>query len=112
MSAKKAIQTQSQPRYAFWFSAVFVTLLLTFAPFNKALFNLSFLQFENPIYYAILFGSITLLVVAISLYFNRKSQISDPILHILVWLIPLSLFISAISPVSHSLAVNGVYIYL
>ncbi|MEX1029329.1 MAG: O-antigen ligase family protein [Paenibacillaceae bacterium] len=110
MVAKKAQQTQ--PRYAFWFLATFIILFLIIAPFNKALFNLSFLQFENPIYYAILYGSIALLVVAISLYFTKKNPLNDPILHILVWLIPLSLFISSLSAVSHSLALNGVYIYL
>jgi hypothetical protein len=110
MVAKKNLQTQ--PRYAFWIISMFVILFFNIAPFKKALFNMMFLQFENPIYYSVLFGSIALLAIAISLYFNKLTSLNDPILHIVVWLIPLSMFLSSLSPVSHSLAVNGVYIYL
>lgn len=114
MVAKKAqqVQMQPQPRYAFWILTTFVIMFLIIAPFKAALFNMMFLQFENPIYFSIFFGSIALIALAISLYFNKLKSLNDPILHIVVWLIPLSMFLSSLSPVSHSLAVNGVYIYL
>lgn len=110
MVAKKFQQTQ--PRYSFWSISLFIILFLFTAPFNKGLFNGGLLQYENPMYYSILFGSIALLIVAISMFFSKKNPLDDPLLHIIVWLIPLSLFISSLSAASHTLAVNGVYIYL
>src|SRR5690554_1971987 len=111
MVAKKA-QLQSQPRYLFWFLSLFIIALLIIAPYHEGLFNGNLLQFENPILYTILFGSIAFLILAISMVFSKRNLLEDSLPSLLVWLLPLSLFISSWSAVSPSLALNGVYIYL
>jgi O-antigen ligase len=111
MVAKKT-QLQSQPRFLFLFLSLFIIAVLLIAPYNEGLFNGNLLQFEKPIFITILFGSIAFLLLTISMFFSKSNLLEYSLPSLLVWLVPLSLFISSWTAASHTLAVNGVYIYL
>ena len=90
----------------FWVLIVGIILLWTWAPFQAALFNGQQLNFERPLYWAVVIASL-LLILGIVLYYKKfKLEEQRDWLATLILLLPLSYVISLISAASHYLAMN------
>lgn len=91
----------------FWAILSFVVLFLFFAPFQShALFNGNIEQFETPIYGAVIWGSIFLMVLAIYYWSHWRLRNVGDILTIAVWAVPFTYLISQFSAASDHLAGN------
>ncbi len=96
----------------------FLTALFFFSPFYKGLFNggnpssITAFIFNQPIYTTLLFASLAMFIFTGYTYKYMKFQDKKDILHLLVWLIPLSFLISKISAASPSLSTNMLFIYM
>lgn len=113
MSKVKKSRTSTSELVLFF--TIFIFLLV--APFHKGLFNGNGLwngfysnsfAFENPIYGALQWTSIILIVVSLLLFVKWKSNESSDLFAILVWLIPLSYFVSTFQAAAmhaHSLSI-------
>jgi len=117
MSKRKSRKTQSisledSKSVSFWLVMGFVILFMLIAPYYKALFNGGQWTFEGPIYRSIMWTSAALLVISIYLFKRWKLNDHRDILGIVIWFIPLSYFISAISAASPHEAMNGAYIHV
>ncbi len=104
---------QVDERYSvlFWLVMAFVALFLFIAPFKQGLFNGGTVNFEGPIYHAMLWTFIALMIVSIYFFFHWKLQDHRDILSIAIWLIPLSYVLSLFNAVSYHSALNSVYIH-
>ncbi len=97
----------------FWLISSYVVLFLFIAPFSRGLFNGGQLDFLKPIYVALIWSSIILLVTAIHLFSHWKAEgPRTQLLHFAIWLIPLAYLLSLIQSASHSFAVESLYIHL
>ncbi|WP_405080481.1 O-antigen ligase family protein [Paenibacillus chitinolyticus] len=90
----------------FWLLIGFVTLFLFWAPFQKALFNGNSLNFERPIYSAVIWASIFLFLTGIYFFYFWKLRERKDLLSLLIFLIPLSYLISLLPAASKYSAVN------
>ncbi|MCY9592025.1 O-antigen ligase domain-containing protein [Paenibacillus chitinolyticus] len=90
----------------FWLLIGFVTLFLFWAPFQKALFNGNSLNFERPIYSAVIWASIFLFLTGIYFFYFWKLRERKDLLSLFIFLIPLSYLISLLPAASKYSAVN------
>ncbi|MFC9777661.1 O-antigen ligase family protein [Paenibacillus chitinolyticus] len=90
----------------FWLLIGFVTLFLFWAPFQKALFNGSSLNFERSIYSAVIWASIFLFLTGIYFFYFWKLRERKDLLSLFIFLIPLSYLISLLPAASKYSAVN------
>ncbi|QGQ98492.1 O-antigen ligase domain-containing protein [Paenibacillus psychroresistens] len=91
----------------FWALLSFVVLFLFFAPFQShALFNGNIEAFETPIYGAVVWSSIFLLILSIYYWGHWRLRNFGDILNIAIWVIPFSYLISQFGAASHHLASN------
>ncbi|MDB5054942.1 MAG: O-antigen polymerase [Bacilli bacterium] len=99
----------------FWAILAFIVIYMFFIPYNyigPALFNGNTMQFEPPIYTAVLWSSIFLMVLSIFYFFHWRLQQQRDVLSMAIWLIPLSYTISLFGAASHQLASNMLLIVL
>jgi len=89
-----------------------VAFILLVFPYDKALFNAGIWQFEGPIYWSVLLGSIALLLTTPYFYKNWTLREHRDVWGLMVWLIPLSYLISVMSAASYHSAINSIYIYV
>ncbi|MVP01452.1 O-antigen ligase family protein [Paenibacillus lutrae] len=84
----------------FWLLIGFASLFLFWAPFQKALFNGNSLDFERPIYSAVVWASIFLLMIAVYFFYFWKLRDRKDLLSILIFLLPLCYLISLVPAAS------------
>lgn len=105
--------TSDKNSLLFWLSMAFVVFFLVFVPYDKdgpALFNGNIAQYEGPIYSAVLWSAIFLVVAAIYFFFHWRLRDQRDLLSFAIWLVPLSYVISLIPAASHQFATNMVLI--
>jgi O-antigen ligase len=91
----------------FWALLSFVVLFLFFVPFQShALFNGNIETFETPIYGAVVWSSIFLMILSIYYWGHWRLKNQGDILNLAIWAIPFSYLISQFSAASHHLAAN------
>ncbi|WP_410770712.1 O-antigen ligase family protein [Fontibacillus sp. BL9] len=95
---------------ALWVLMIGLILFLVWAPFQAGLFNGLVLNFEKPIFWAVLIGS--LLIIAWVAAFFKKIKLEDQRdwTTIGILLIPLTYILALIPAVSHYFAMNAVLI--
>lgn len=95
---------------ALWVLMVGLILFLVWAPFQAGLFNGLVLNFEKPIFWAVLIGS--LLSIAWVAAFFKKVKLEDQRDWTAVWvvLIPVTYVLALISAASHYYAMNAILI--
>ncbi|MNW35958.1 O-Antigen ligase [compost metagenome] len=107
--AKTSTRDDKRPAI-FWVLIVGIILFLAWAPFQAALFNGQMLEFEKPLYGALIISMI-LLILGIATYYKKfKLEDQRDWLAILVMLLPLTYVLSLISAASHYLAMNMVVV--
>lgn len=91
----------------FWALLGFVVIFLFVAPFQShALFNGNIELFETPIYGAVIWGSIFLIILSIYYWSNWRLRNTGDLLSITVWAIPLTYLISQFTAASAHFAGN------
>ncbi|MBP1157477.1 MULTISPECIES: O-antigen ligase family protein [unclassified Paenibacillus] len=94
----------------FWILSSFSVIFLFWSPFQKALFNGNSFDFERPIYSALIWSCIILLLVSIYLFYHWKVNTVSDLLSIIIWLIPLTYFISSFGAASSYYSSNMTFI--
>ncbi|MBJ8191567.1 polymerase, partial [Bacillus cereus] len=107
--AKTSTRDDKRPAM-FWVLIVGMILFLAWAPFQAALFNGQMLDFEKPLYWAVIIASILLILAIVSYYKKFKLEEQRDWLAVLVLLLPLSYVLSLTSAASHYLAMNMVVV--
>ncbi|MDH2333425.1 O-antigen ligase family protein [Paenibacillus polymyxa] len=107
--AKTSTRDDKRPAM-FWVLIVGMILFLAWAPFQAALFNGQMLDFEKPLYWAVIIASILLILAIVSYYKKFKLEEQRDWLAVLVLLLPLSYVLSLASAASHYLAMNMVVV--
>ncbi|MEK5478185.1 O-antigen ligase family protein [Paenibacillus sp. FSL R5-0407] len=109
---KKAIASRTGEKFpsALWVLVVGLILFLVWAPFQAGLFNGLVMNFEKPIFWAVLIGSL-LLIVWVAAFF-KKIKLEDQRDWTAIWvvLIPVTYVLALISAASHYYAMNAVLI--
>lgn len=95
---------------ALWVLVVGLVLFLVWSPFQAGLFNGLVINFEKPIFWAVLVGS--LLGIAWVAAFYKRIKLEDQKDWMAVWvlLIPITYLLSLLSAASHYFAMNAVLI--
>ncbi|MEJ3718841.1 O-antigen ligase family protein [Paenibacillus polymyxa] len=107
--AKTSTHDDKRPAM-FWVLIVGMILFLAWSPFQAALFNGQMLEFEKPLYCALIISMI-LLILGIATYYKKfKLEDQRDWLAVLVMLLPLTYVLSLISAASHYLAMNMVVV--
>jgi O-antigen ligase len=96
----------------YWLIMLYVIMFLFITPFQKALFNGGSVQFERPIYTALVWSAIALFLLSIYFFYNWKLSDKLDVLSLFIWLIPISCLVSVINSASFHLAMNSVYIHV
>lgn len=107
--AKTSTRDDKRPAM-FWVLIVGMILFLAWAPFQAALFNGQMLDFEKPLYWAVIIASILLILGIVTYYKKFKLEEQRDWLAVLVLLLPLTYVISLTSAASHYLAMNMVVV--
>ncbi|GIQ71255.1 hypothetical protein DUZ99_13255 [Xylanibacillus composti] len=107
MQEEKAHQS-----FLFWLILSFALAFIFIAPFYKGLFNGNSFFFERPIYTAVMWGSVALIIVSIYLFTKWKLQNHRDILAIAVWFIPICYLLSMMNATSKHLASIELYIQI
>jgi hypothetical protein len=94
----------------FWLLISFVTLFLFWAPFQKALFNGNTVDFERPIYSALVWISIIMFLLAIYFIYSWSLITFRDVMSIFVWLLPICYLLSTFSSASSYFSANMLYI--
>lgn len=94
----------------FWVLIVGMILFLAWAPFQAGLFNGQMLDFEKPLYWALILSTVLLILGIVTYYKKFKLEDQRDWLAVLVMLLPLSYILSLISAASHYLAMNMVVV--
>ncbi|MGF9713259.1 O-antigen ligase family protein [Paenibacillus naphthalenovorans] len=94
----------------FWLLSSISVIFLFWSPFQKALFNGNSFDFERPIYSALIWSCIILFLVAIYLFYHWKVHTLSDLMSIIVWLIPLTYFISSFGAASSYYSSNMTFI--
>ncbi|MFD0615924.1 O-antigen ligase family protein [Paenibacillus sp. GCM10027629] len=105
------LQQQENPLIYWILMGVFVFFLL-WSPLWAALFNGQQVPFERPLYEAMRWVSIIMLVLGIYLFKNWKPKDMKDWYALLIFALPLTYLIALIPAASHYQALNMVYIYL
>ncbi|OPA76085.1 hypothetical protein BVG16_17870 [Paenibacillus selenitireducens] len=96
----------------YWLLMGITVLFLLWAPLWAALFNGQEFTFERPIYQAMRWVAVIMLLLGIYLFKNWKFHDTKDGFALLILALPLSYLISLIPAASHYQALNMVYIYL
>lgn len=109
---KKAATSRDEKNFPAALAVLIVGIIafMVWAPFQAGLFNGLILDFEKPIYWAILVGSLLLLVWNVSFFKSIKLDDQRDWTSIFVLLLPLTYIISLISAASQYFATNMVMI--
>ncbi|WP_342434539.1 O-antigen ligase family protein [Paenibacillus sp. FSL H7-0442] len=107
--AKTSTRDDKRPAM-FWVLIVGMILFLAWAPFQAALFNGQMLDFEKPLYWALIISTILLILGIVTYYKKFKLEDQRDWLAVLVILLPLTFVLSLISAASHYLAMNMVVV--
>ncbi|MEK5140641.1 O-antigen ligase family protein [Paenibacillus sp. FSL M7-0134] len=107
--AKTSTRDDKRPAM-FWVLIVGMILFLAWAPFQAALFNGQMLDFEKPLYWALIISMILLILGIVTYYKKFKLEDQRDWLAVLVILLPLTFVLSLISAASHYLAMNMVVV--
>ncbi|MBE0341065.1 O-antigen ligase domain-containing protein, partial [Paenibacillus sp. 28ISP30-2] len=107
--AKTSTRDDKRPAI-FWVLIVGIILFLAWAPFQAALFNGQMLDFEKPLYWALIISTILLILGIVTYYKKFKLEDQRDWLAVLVMLLPLTYVLSLISAASHYLAMNMVVV--
>lgn len=94
----------------FWLLAGMTTLFLFWAPFQKALFNGNTVDFERPIYTALIWGFIILLLLAFYLFNHWDISTHQDVVGLLIWFMPISYVLAKFAEASHYFSTNMVFI--
>ncbi|MEK5166928.1 O-antigen ligase family protein [Paenibacillus sp. FSL R5-0527] len=95
---------------ALWLLIVGLILFMVWAPFQAGVFNGLVLNFEQPIYWSVLVGSVLLLAWAAAFFKNIKLEDQRDWTALFVLLIPITYIIALISAASQYFASNMVLI--
>lgn len=95
---------------AAWLLKIGIVLLMIWAPFQAGLFNGLLLQFEKPIFGAVIIGSFLLLIWLAAYYKKIKLEDQRDWTAVFVLLLPITYLLSIISAASHYFAMNMVLI--
>jgi len=115
MAKKKGsvhVVSNSEISVIHWIVLSFVILFLSIAPFYKALFNGGILTFERPIYLAFLWTALVFIVIVFYMLKKWRLQDERDIFSLLIWLIPLSYFISMFHAASYHASMISLYIHI
>ncbi|MGW8443652.1 O-antigen ligase family protein [Paenibacillus sp. S33] len=107
--AKTSTRDDKRPAIL-WVLIVGIILFLAWAPFQAALFNGQMLDFEKPLYWALIISTILLILGIVTYYKKFKLEDQRDWLAVLVILLPLTFVLSLISAASHYLAMNMVVV--
>ncbi|MEB4783683.1 O-antigen ligase family protein [Paenibacillus jamilae] len=107
--AKTSTRDDKRPAI-FWVLIVGMILFLAWAPFQAALFNGQMLDFEKPLYWAVIIASILLILGIVTYYKKFKLEEQRDWLAVLVLLLPLTYVVSLTAAASHYLAMNMVVV--
>ncbi|WP_054974094.1 O-antigen ligase family protein [Paenibacillus sp. A3] len=106
----KALASDDKHSILFWLLAGITLLILIWAPFQRALFNGNNFDFERSIFSTFVWSAIMLLLISILAFYKWNLNRWSDFLSIMIWLIPITYFISSISPASKYSATNMVFI--
>lgn len=109
---KKAVGSSHREKLSVAIGLLIVGLImfLVWAPFQAGLFNGLIMDFEKPMYWAIIIGSVLLLVWAVAYFKNIRLNDQRDLTALLVLLLPLTYIMSLISAASQFYASNMVLI--
>lgn len=115
-SYAKALKSQTssveKESLIFWLLSTIVIIFLFWAPFQKGLFNGRSVDFDRPLYSALVWGAIILFFIGMKLFSIWKLEKLSDISSVAVWLLPLTYIISLSSAASTYLAWNHVWIQM
>jgi tetratricopeptide (TPR) repeat protein len=94
----------------FWCSSILLTAFFIFGLFNRGLFNGSHAIFDGPIFTAGIILSLTLLLSSFKFFFTYNFKDRTDLIQLLVWLIPLSYYLSKFTSVSSYNATVSLFI--
>ena len=109
-TSKISKQDQNSPVH--WILMGVLVLFLLWSPLWAALFNGQQITFERPLYEAMRWVAVIMLVLGIYLFKSWKPNDTKDLYAILIFALPLTYTISLIPAASHYQALNMVYIYL
>lgn len=109
-AGSKALESDDKHSILFWILAGITLLILIWAPFQRALFNGNNFDFERSIFSTFVWAAIMLLLISILAFYKWNLNRWSDFLSIMIWLIPITYFISSISPASKYSATNMVFI--
>ncbi|GGN92983.1 O-antigen ligase family protein [Saccharibacillus kuerlensis] len=112
-SSKKeriSIEQMNRGSALIWTLVSALIIFLIWAPFQQGLFNGQQLEFERPIYWAVIWSAALLLLCVAA--FVKHMRITDrrEITAVWVWLLPLTYILSLFSAVSHYMAMDMILI--
>lgn len=109
---KKATASRNGEKFpaALWVLMIGLILFLVWAPFQAGLFNGLVLDFEKPIYWAVLIGSLLMLAWVAAFFKSIKLEDQRDWTALLVLFIPITYIIALINVASQYFAVNMVLI--
>jgi hypothetical protein len=103
---------QLETNYPIWITSLFIFLFLLIYPFHRGLIYTPSVNYEGPIYGAIIFLSLVMVIFAL-LFFN-KLTLKGPqgLFSLLILLIPLTFWISTLGAASKHNSMFMFYVYL
>ncbi|AZK45966.1 O-antigen ligase family protein [Paenibacillus lentus] len=93
-----------------WLLMFGIVILMIWAPFQAGLFNGLLLQFDRPIFWSVIIGSVLLLIWLAAYYKKIKLEDQRDWTAVFVILLPITYLISLISAASHYFAMNMLFI--
>lgn len=110
IKTKDSSKPKNQHSWLEWLLVGGLTLFLIWAPFQIALFNGQMLDFEKPLYWAVLLSTLLMCLWIATYYKEIKFETQRNWLLVAALLLPLTYIISLISAASQYLAVNMILI--
>ncbi|MFD2614052.1 O-antigen ligase family protein [Paenibacillus gansuensis] len=105
---QKPVEEKSSIIY--WCVMGFIGLFLFIAPYYAGLFNGDTVSYEKPIFSALIWASIILLLVGLYFFYHWNFHSTRDLFSIAIWLIPGTYIISLMNAASHHFAIMSVYI--
>jgi hypothetical protein len=97
----------------YWLLIGYAALFLCIAPFSIGLFNGHMLNFDKPIFTALVWNSIFLIVIGLSMFRRWQPRDQRDVLLLLVWLLPLAYTLTHVfAAVSNYRSVSLVYLHV
>lgn len=116
--AMDRLRNKESSSIIFWLSILFVVFFLLVASFQTALFNgeanrvYTINSFERPIFSAILWSSILMILIAIHFFNNWTLKNRADLLALGVWLIPVTFILSSFSAASAHLSTKMILLQI